>query len=99
MAILVEEEKDRSNLTNSLGWAMIGLIVIVAAYYILFAPVTPAVITPPASLQNVNTIGGITFDPTTILNGASYQALKQYVPEPVPTGPVAVGRQNPFLAQ
>jgi hypothetical protein len=97
MAIIVEEEKNRSNLASMLGWVIIAVIVIIAAYYLFIAQPETGPVTPPSSFNSIVSINQINFDPTTIVQSPEFQALKQYVSEPTSTGPATVGRTNPFL--
>lgn len=98
MAIIVEEEKKSSNLANMVGWFIIIVVLLSAAYYIFLAAPAPVVITPPAGFNDITPITQISFDPTSVVNSTAFQTLKQSVPEPTSTGPVAVGRTNPFIA-
>jgi hypothetical protein len=98
MAIIVEEEKNRSNLATLVGWFVILVVILAAAYYIFLAAPSPAVITPPTGFANITSITQIQFDPTSVVNSASFNSLKQSIPEPTSTGPVSIGRANPFVA-
>jgi hypothetical protein len=98
MAIIVDEDKKKTDFATPFGWLVIIVIILAAAYYILIAPPEAAVFTPPSGFQDITQIVQISFDPSTVTNSAEYQALKQYVAEPSSTGPAAVGRSNPFIA-
>lgn len=98
MAIVIEEEgKNSSSTALVLGWVVVLAILLVAAYYIFFAAPPAVVVTPPANFQNIAPIAQINFDPASLLNGQSFQALKEYVAEPTSTGPVPIGKANPFV--
>jgi hypothetical protein len=97
MAIIVEEEKNRSNLAAVVGWIVILGIVLAAVYYIFFAAPAAVIVTPPAGFQNISAITQVNFNPASVTSSTSFQALKQYVSEPTSTGPASVGRPDPFL--
>ena|ERR1700722_13005911 len=98
MAIIVEEEKNRSNFASVIGWVVLLGIILVAVYYILFAPPAAVVVTPPVNFASVTAITQLNFNPTSVTSSTSFEALQQYVSEPTSTGPAAVGRTDPFLA-
>jgi len=98
MAIIVEEEKNKSNLTSLFGWFIIIVAIAAAGYYLFIASPPPTVITPPAGFSDISAITQITFDPSSVINSSGFTALQQTVAEPTSTGPVAIGRPNPFIA-
>jgi hypothetical protein len=98
MAIIIEEEKKTSNLTNLLGIVAILATVAVGAYYLFFVSVPPSIITPPAGFNDITPITQITFNPQSVVGSAAFTSLKQSIPEPTSTSPAAVGRTDPFLA-
>ena len=98
MAIIVEEEKSRSNLTTLVGWFVIIVVILATVYYIFFAAPSPAVVTPPTGFADITSITQIQFDPASVVNSPAFETLKRSIPEPTSTGPVAVGRTNPFIA-
>jgi hypothetical protein len=97
MAIIVDEDKNKANIFRIFGW--IGILIILGAtvYYVFFSAPEIVVISPPASFQYVTPLASVTLHPLDVLNGAAYLSLKSTVPLPTPTGPVAVGRTDPFL--
>lgn len=97
MAILVEEEKKTSNGSALFGSVMIFIIIAAAAYYIFFASPPAVLVTPPPNFAIIAPIAQISFDPTSVLNSQNFQTLKQYIPEPSSTGPVPIGKTNPFM--
>ena len=97
MAIIVEEEKNTGNLTSMFGLILAVIIVVAAVYYLFFVTPPPAIITPPAGFEDITPIAQISFDPTSVLNNPTFQALKQPIAEPTSTGPVPIGKANPFV--
>lgn len=98
MAIIIEEEKNSSKNTPAvLGWIIIIVVVLVAGYFIYLAPPPSVVVKPPANFEKIAPIAQINFDPTTLVNSAPFQSLKEYISEPTSTGPVGVGKANPFI--
>jgi hypothetical protein len=99
MAILVEEEKiNKSNITSLFGWFVIIVALGVGAYYLFFVTPPPAVITPPAGFNNINPITQITINPQAVVSSTEFTSLTDTIAEPTSTGPVPVGRPNPFIA-
>ena len=98
MAIIVEEEGNKSNAVSLLGWVIILGIIGAAVYYIFFVSPGASVITPPAGFEDITPIASVQFDPTAVIGSQSFQSLKQYITEPTSTGPTAVGRPDPFLS-
>jgi hypothetical protein len=99
MAIIVEEEKKNGGAGTSatLGWFIIVVIILTAAYYTFFASVPAVQVTPPANFQIIVPIAQITIDPSSTLGSPAFLALKSYISEPTSTGPIPVGKANPFL--
>jgi hypothetical protein len=98
MAIIVEEEKNSSNIASFVGWFIIITVVLAAAYYLFLVTPAPAIVTPPPGFNDITPITQINFDPTSVVKSAGFQALKHSIAEPTSTGPVAVGRTDPFVA-
>lgn len=98
MAIVVEQDKQKSNTPALLGGVVIVAVIIASVYYLFFAAPPSVIVTPPPNFQAIQPIAGLNFNPTTITNSAAFQALKATIPEPTSTGPVSVGRSNPFAA-
>lgn len=98
MAIIVEEEKKSSNILAFFGWIFILGIIIAAIYYVFFVAPPSATILPTGTLQSVEALPVATVNPQDLLGSQEFQSLKQYISEPTSTGPVPVGRQNPFIA-
>ena len=98
MAIVIEEEKKNNHLLAILGWLVVAAIVVAAVYYIFFVEPPSALILPSAGLRSVSSVSGISVNPQSVLENSEFQSLQRYVPEPTSSGPVPVGRQNPFIA-
>ncbi len=98
MAIVIEEEKKSSNFLAFFGWIVVLGIVVAAIYYVFFVQPPSAIILPTGILKNVAALPTRNVSPQDVVNNDEFQALQQYVPEPSSTGPVSVGRQNPFIA-
>lgn len=99
MAIIIEEERSKTNLVSLLGWSAIVIILLVATYYIFFAAPDLVNIAPPANFQNITPLAQISLAPEEVLTSPAFQALEPpSFPLPTPQGPAAVGRANPFIA-
>jgi hypothetical protein len=98
MAIIVEEEQKKSNLFGIIGWLVFLAIAGAAVYYVFFAQ--PELVTIPASgtLGTIAPIAQTALHPETVVQGAAFQALKSTITLPSPSGPVTVGRTDPFIA-
>lgn len=98
MAIIVEEEQKKSNILSVVGWLVFLAIASAAVYYVFFAQ--PELVTIPAS-GTIGTIAPIVqtaLHPETVVQGSAFQALKSTITLPSPSGPVNVGRTDPFVA-
>ncbi len=97
MAILVEEEKKTSNASALFGGVVVFVVIAAAVYYIFLVQPPAVSVTPPPNFAVIAQIAQISFDPTSVLNSQNFQSLKQYIPEPSSTGPIPVGKTNPFV--
>jgi len=94
MAIVIEEEKRKIN------WLSIGIIiliistVVIAVYYLFFAPVPFIEKIAPARLQSLQDLSMIKLEPEAIVSSPNFQILRRYV-NPIEIGPV--GKNNPFV--
>ncbi|HVM76729.1 MAG TPA: hypothetical protein VMU07_01080 [Candidatus Paceibacterota bacterium] len=100
MAIVIEEEKSRSNIVRIIGWLVILGVVGAAIYYIFFAQPQLAIIAPAGNLNAVAPIVESNIDPNQVLGSDAFKALKAAPVPPVPTstGNSPSGRPNPFIA-
>jgi len=98
MAIVIEEEKRGSNILAFLGWVAVIAIIGAAIYYIFFIVPPSAIILPTGTLQNLSAIPSSGVNPQDVVNNDEFQALQPYISEPTSTGPVPVGRTDPFIA-
>ena len=98
MAIVIEEEKKSSSALAFFGWIVVLAIIVAAIYYIFFVLPPSAIILPTGTLQSVGSLPATAVSPQDVVNNDEFQVLQQYVAEPTSTGPVPLGRQNPFIA-
>jgi hypothetical protein len=96
MAILVEEEGNKTNIFKLLIWAGILVVVIVAIYYVFFVNPPLVEVAVPVHFANIGSLGNLTLDPRQVINGPAMSSLKQYVMVP-PPDPSSAGRPNPFV--
>jgi hypothetical protein len=100
MAIIVDEEKKPTHIFAILAWLGFLIVAGAAVYYIFFA--VPQVVAPPAigSLSAIAPIASSSINPQTVVSSPAFQAILQgtTIPAPSSTGPVSVGRPNPFLS-
>ena len=93
MAIIVEEEKNKGGIVRILMWVVILGIVGFAGYYIFFAKPQLVEIEAPANFKGINPLSEIQLNPQEVIQGRSFQALKNYVSPPQPGN---AGKSNPF---
>jgi len=98
MAIVIEEEKSKSNIMGILGLIVFFAVIAGAIYYVFFAAPESVVITPPANLSVITPLSKITLHPEDVTNSQLFQSLKQYVPSSAAPSSSAIGRANPFVA-
>jgi capsule polysaccharide export protein KpsE/RkpR len=98
MAIVIEEEKGKSNIIGILAWFCMLVIIAGAIYYIFFAAPELVVIAPPASLSQTTPISQITLHPEDVTQSQSFGLLKSYIPSSTAQGSASVGRSNPFVS-
>ena len=97
MAIVIEEEKNRTNIMGIAGWLVFFAIIVAAAYYVFFAPAESIIISPPANLASITSVSQVAFSPQSVTSDKTFQSLQQYVPSPSAQGPATIGRANPFI--
>jgi len=97
MAIIVEEDKGKSNIGKIVGALAILGIIGASVYYIFFAAPELVIIAPTGALSTIAPIAQVSLHPEDVINSASFQALKPGIPAPSSTGPGTVGRSNPFI--
>lgn len=99
MAIIVEEDKKMKSGVAVLGWLVILVIVLVAAYYLFVAGPSEIVnVTPPDNFAEITALSELGLPPMNSASSSELSMFKQYVPEPASSSPVSVGRPDPFIA-
>ena len=93
MAIVIEEEKDRSNILVFIGWVVVVTTILVAVYFIFFQ--NPEIIETvgPEGFRRTKEVSQININTEEILRTGSFPR-PSYVTEP---GEGVSGRTNPFL--
>lgn len=97
MAIVIEEEKNRTNIMGAAGWLMFFVIVAIALYYVFLAPAEPVIVTPPANLASITPISQVAFNPQNVISNQLFQSLHQYFSSSSVQNVAAVGRANPLM--
>ena len=95
MAIIVEEEKKNSNVSGMAGLIGFFIIILVAVYYVFFAPATSVIVQTPNTLMSISPISQININTDNIMNNKLLESLKQYV-LPLQVASTS-GRSNPLL--
>ncbi len=99
MAIIIEEERKKSNLTGLIGWLIIFVIIIVAIYYVFFAAPQLVIITPTDTISTIAPIAQASLNANQILQSPAFKALNpaSVITVSTSTG-LSGGRPNPFIA-
>jgi hypothetical protein len=98
MAIIVEEEKKRSNLLGIAGWVVFLGIALASIYYIFFTAPALVPIEASGSLSIIAPIVTANIDPQSVVNGTQFKSLQSTITVPTPQSPNSVGRSDPFIA-
>jgi len=95
MAIVIEEEKKRTNWTGIVFTVVFIAIIFIGGYYLFFTkPELLTDIGAPTRLQELNQLTKLVkFDPKTVIEAPNFKLLRDY--SSVLTLPPA-GRDNPF---
>ena len=97
MAIVIEEEKSRTNIARVAGWLVFFAVILIAVYYIFLAPAASVIIVPPANFTSITPISQITLNPQDVTNNQLFQSLRQYVSSSSAQSLVTAGRANPLI--
>ncbi len=94
MAILIEQQKNRTNWFSLGVTAFVIFAIIFVIYFLFFAPTPGIEIVIPSSLQSADQVSAVQVDPSTVLNSREFRSLRVYTGLP---GMGQIGRDNPFL--
>ncbi|MBS3903265.1 MAG: hypothetical protein KGZ30_02705 [Anaplasmataceae bacterium] len=94
MAIVIEQEKSKSNLLVFIGWLAVMITVVVIIYYIFFQNPELVPVTPTVDFSLATQVSQIDINPSIVINDANFNNRQPYVSLP---GLGEVGRFNPFL--
>lgn len=94
MAILVQEEKKPVNWIGMLTVIFVIVVVFVLSYFLFFKK--PEIIdqVTPKSLENINELSKVRFDPEEVVSAPAFQNLKSYASPVTPRE--TPGKSNPF---
>ncbi len=96
MAIIVEEEKRKTNWTVVGTVAVVLAIVFVGGYYLFFKNPELIEMAAPDNLQRLNELSQAKFEPNAVVDSPAFKALRDFTSSL--TLPPA-GRANPFQPQ
>ena len=74
--------------------AVILGVVLLAAYFLFFAPTPRFDVSTPPSLKTARDISTSSVDPENVVNSQAFKSLRNYAPLP---SVGLIGRDNPFL--
>ncbi len=94
MAIILEEGEKKFNWKGFMTVSAILLLLAGISYALFFAETPKIEIVVPQSVRSASELSQVQFDPASVVNSASFKALRRYVGEQT-TG--VLGRQNPFV--
>lgn len=94
MAIVVEEEKSKSNIVSILMWLVIIGVVIYLAYYLFFAHPEKIDLNLPVSVSSTTELVNISISPDQVLGSDKFKAL---TPSEPASSTAMTGKTNPFM--
>jgi hypothetical protein len=97
MAIIVEEEKKKTNILGIAGWVVFIGLVLAVIYYIFFASPTLVVIPASGAISTIAPIANANLNPQGIVSSTQFESLQSNITLPTPESPASVGRANPFI--
>jgi len=100
MAIIIDEEKKPTHLFAIFAWLAFLIVASIAVYYIFFAVPQATLLPAAGNLSALAPLASSTVQPQDVINSPAFQAILQgtTVQPPSSTGPVSVGRPDPFLS-
>ena len=97
MAIIIEEErKQYSRLLSGVVWITVGVILLLAVYYVFFKRPDIIEISGPADFEEIEGLLEIRIAPEEVVQSPAFQGLKLYAS---PLAPSTQGKTNPFLGR
>jgi len=97
MAIVIEEEKNKSGLITAIIWIIVLAIIVAAIYYLFFSQPQLIEVVVPTNLQNAQNISKININPDLLNSNPVFNQLKPYNIQSTSSG-TNIGRSNPFLS-
>ncbi len=93
MAIVIEEEQNKSSIAGVMTWFVILVVIVVASYYIFFKAPSSVEIIVPTNFKNIEPLAHINVNPDAVVD----QISKLLKPQITPPEPGNAGRPNPFI--
>jgi flagellar basal body-associated protein FliL len=93
MAIVLEEEKKETNWVAVLIVIVIVAVLFAGVYFLFFKKPELIEVVAPKSLEDINKISQVSFNPQTVIEAPVFKLLRQYGTAVTPPTP---GRPNPF---
>jgi hypothetical protein len=94
MAIVIEEEGNKTNIVGTVTWVVVLVIIVLTIYYVFFAQPQLVEVVAPANFKNIDPLANVTLNLEDVTGNRNFQNLKQYI---TPISPGNYGRSNPFL--
>lgn len=95
MAIVVEQEKGRSDIFVFVGWLGVMITIVVIIYYLFFQKPELIPIPQSSDFSLTSNVAGIEINPSIVINDPAFSNRQPYVSIP---GIGQTGRPNPFLS-
>jgi len=95
MAIVVEQEKRKSNLIVFIGWLAVMITIVVIIYYLFFQKPELIPITASTDFSLATRVSQIDINPSIVINDVKFSTRQPYVSVP---GIGEARRANPFLS-
>lgn len=94
MAIIIEEEKDRSGLLVLLGWLLVIVVIVLIVYFVFFKNPEIIEVVGPGSFERTIEVSRINIEPNVVTSHPAFESRRSQVVTP---GEGVSGRSNPFL--
>ena len=94
MAILIEQQKRKTNWFGILTFLFLLLVIFGGGYFLFFSPTPGIEVIIPSSLESAEQLSEVQIDPSALIANPALKKLRMYGGQP---SIGTVGRQNPFL--
>ena len=97
MAILIEEEKKKTNWGLMLGFLVVLILISTTVYYLFFVNPAEVQVFISPKLQALSSFKQLNFNPDQLLNNPLFTSLQSTIQLSAPSSTDFVGKSNPFV--